>query len=139
LTALGVDRPLRVGVVDLAGELPPQPGRLAEHVVHVYLEQALLRARGIRVDVLALQLPHIGQAEERVAVQDLVIDEGERELRVQRHQPQRQLAHLHGHRVDVRAVQAGGDNRADRVGLQFGRRQAGDGLFPVPGLDEPVG
>ena len=88
LAALGVDGALGVGVVDLVGEVPPELDGLAEDAVHIDLEQVLLRVRGVRVDVLPLELPDMGQAEERVAVEDLVVDEGERELRVQRHEPQ---------------------------------------------------
>ena len=72
-------------------------------------------------------------------MQDLVVDEGERELRVEGHQPQRQLAHLHGHRVDVRPVQARGDDGADRVGLQLAWRQSRHSFLALPRLHESVG
>ena len=47
-----------------------------------------------------------GDAQQRVAGHQPVVEEGERPLRVHRHQPERQLRHLHGHRVDVHAVEA---------------------------------
>ena len=47
----------------------------------------------------------------------LVVDEGERQVAVERDEPQRELAHLDGHVVDVGAVEAVGDDLADRLGV----------------------
>ena len=128
-------RALRVGVVDLAGQRLAQADRPREHTVDVEVGQHHLTLRGVGVDVLVLELSHVGEAEQRAAVQHLVVDEGERQLRVQRHQPERELAHLHGHRVDVGAVEAGGHDLADRLRVQL-MRGAGRRVLAVPGLDE---
>ena len=83
LAALRVDGPLRVGVVDLAGELLSQSGGLPENSVYVDLAQGLLSMRRGRVNVLELELLDVREAEQGVSVEDLVVDEGERELPVE--------------------------------------------------------
>ena len=58
------------------------------------------------VEVQVFELVHAGQAEQAVAADEPVVQEAERALAVHGDQPQRQLGHLDGERVDVRPVQA---------------------------------
>ena len=69
----------------------------------------------------------------------LVVDEGERQVAVERDEPERELAHLDGHVVDVGAVEAVGDDLADRARVYRSLRCALAGVLAGPGLDETVG
>ncbi len=93
----------------------------------------------------------VTDSQERVADGQAVVEEGERALRVHGHQPQRQLGHLHRHRVDVHPVQAVGDDLATGldhhrvlVGVQRSvvpRRAVAGGAripLPYPGFHQPV-
>ena len=78
-----------------------------------------------RVEVRDAELLEVGDAEQRVAGAEGVVDERERAVLGERDQPQRELGHLDGHRVLVDAVQAAlGDEAVgerfalDRVGRQ---------------------
>ena len=46
------------------------------------------------VDVERAKLIEVGEAEQRVAEEDLVVDEGERQVAVEGDEPERELAHL---------------------------------------------
>ena len=59
-----------------------------------------------RVEVGDAELAQVGDAEQRVAGAQRVVDERERPVLRERDQPERELGHLDGHRVLVDAVQA---------------------------------
>ena len=56
------------------------------------------------VDVLGPQLAQVRDPQQRIADKDLVVDEAEGLVLVQGYEPQGELAHLHGHLVDVHPV-----------------------------------
>ena len=64
------------------------------------------RPAAFGVQMHPFELFEIDDAEQRVAADEFVVDESEWLGGVHRDQPERQLGHLDGHRVDVRAVQA---------------------------------
>ena len=77
------------------------------------------------------------QPDQRVAVPQRVVEEGERVVLRQRHQPERQLGEVHRHRVPVHAVEAAlGDEPAREDHLVLVRRDLGPLAVGVPGLDE---
>ena len=92
----------------------------------------------VRVDVQLAELVEAGDAEQRVAEEDLVVDERERQVAVQGHQPQREFAHFDGHVVDVGAVEAVGDDFADGAEVQVAAMGVG-GILGGPRFDHPVG
>ena len=85
-------------------------GRIAEHEVEAESVFGKLVAR-----LLAVRLVR----DKRVAEEDLVINEGERQVAVERHEPQGEFAHLDSHVVDVGAVEAVGNDLTDGSGIEI--------------------
>ena len=77
-------------------------------------ERLLLAATGAQAEVL--QLLQRGDAQQRIAALEGVVEEGEGPVLLQRDEPERELGHLDGHGVDVHAVEAA-----------VGHEAAGDG------------
>lgn len=137
LLLLAAGRSLGIVVVDGAGQCAADSDGALDRSVGVDVEERP-GVGDLPVDVQRPDLGEVGDAEQRVADEHLVVDEAERLFRVERHQPERQLAHLDGHRVDVGAVQALGDDLAQGVGrLLLRRPDAGAG--GCPGFDEACG
>ena len=78
------------------------------------------------------------QPDERVAVPQRVVEERERMLTRQRHEPQRQLRQIDGDRVLIHAVQAAlGHQPAGEDDLVLVGRDGGHAAVDLPRLDEP--
>ena len=90
--------------------------------------------------MLGLELTQVGDAQERVADEDLVINEAEGFVLIQGDEPEGELAHLHGHLVDVHPVEAAGHHLPQGLALQVGGPCALlQCAFTGPGFDELAG
>ena len=78
-------------------------------------------------------------ADQRVAAPDGVVEEGERPVLAQRHQPERELGHLDGQRVLVHAVQAPLGHQSAGVGQPLVRVLGDQLLVRRPGRGRPLG
>jgi hypothetical protein len=111
-----------------------------------------LSASGVRVDVEGLELSERGEAQERVAADEAVVEEAEGTLPIHRDEPHRELGHLHGQRVHVDPVKAvfghqstgSEDHRFDfgiggPVGTTNECPTGFEVAFGVPRLDDTIG
>src|SRR5690349_13577685 len=65
------------------------------------------------------KLVHAGDAKQRIAEEDLVVNERKRKVAIQRYQPKRELAHFDGHVIDVGTVETVCDYFADGTTVQI--------------------
>ena len=80
------------------------------------------------------------EADERVAVAERVVDEGERVLARESDEPEREAREVHGERIPVNAVQAALRDEPSCVEERIlVRRQCGHGRGPFPGPDQVLG
>ena len=98
---------------------------------------ALERLEGLVGDALGQERGR--GAEQRVAALDVGVEEGERPAGLERLQPELDLAELDRHRVDVDAVEAAGDDVAQRVPGRLGRGLLVAGAHGGEALRDPVG
>ena len=148
LASLGGAGALGIVVVDVLGELlaqrtdpaddSPDIDRSDQFVALGVLEEQLL-VLGLAVDAFVADLFEVGDTEQGVAVQDLVVHEAEWLVRVERDEPQGQFAHLDGHLIDVHAVQAGCHHLSYGPASHLLRRLAASLALVAPCLDELVG
>ena len=146
---LGRRRTGGVGTADLAGEVLATLSHPLDHGVDIeslgigagaveFEESLCCRCYG--VDVLSLELAQVGQAQERVADEDLVIDEAEGLVLIQGDEPQGEFAHLHGHLIDIHPVEAAGHHLPQGLSLQVGwPRALLQRTLTGPCLDELAG
>lgn len=101
-----------------------QGGGLTAQDLHFLAVAVALRGTGA---ALAHRLPrlsgqgyavleHVGNAEQRVAGAQGVVEEGEGPILLERDQPERELGHLHGQGVLVHAVEAAVGHQAAGLG-----------------------
>jgi hypothetical protein len=83
-----------------------------------------------------LDLPDGADANQGIAALERVVEEGEGPVALQRDEPEGELGHLHGHRVDVHAVEAAvrdyaASDCARKAGNSISKDISGKTLHPL--------
>ena len=129
--------PVGDALIGLADALA-QRGDPRDMLAHPHRLEARLEAWCSGVPMKRLDLP-ARQANQRVAVAQRMIDEGQRMVLGQRHQPQRDLGEIDRHRVPVHAIEAALRDEPPRDDhLVLIGRDGGHLAVGVPGGDQRI-